>query len=79
MGDKDTTAKDLQFLRSLTTEQIDPYRGEWVAINDGKIVAHGKKAEQVIDEAWKAGVKSPLIEHFFNDPSEVPYLYMGSP
>lgn len=36
MSAGDTTVKDLEFLQSLTTEQIDPYRGEWVAINDGK-------------------------------------------
>lgn len=78
MSAGDTTVKDLEFLQSLTTEQIDPYRGEWVAINDGKIVAHGKYAEKVIEEAWRSGVKSPLIEHFFNDPSEVPYLFTGS-
>ena len=77
MGDEDTTLKDLEFLRSLTAEQIRPYRGEWVAINDGKIVAHGKDGGKVIDEAWRSGVKSPLMERFCGDPSEVPYLYTG--
>lgn len=75
MSDEDTTAKDLEFLRGLTSEQIDPYRGEWVAINGGKIIAHGKDARQVIDEAWKSGAKSPLIERFYKYPSEVPYYY----
>ena len=77
MSDEDTTVKDLEFLRGLTSEQIDPYRGEWVAINDGKIIAHGEYAEDVIGEAWKSGVKSPLIERFYNYPSEVPYFYTG--
>ena len=48
-----------------------------MAINDGKIIAHGEYAEDVIGEAWKSGVKSPLIERFYNYPSEVPYFYTG--
>ena len=48
-----------------------------MAINNGKIIAHGKDASQVIDEAWSSGVKSPLIERFYKYPSEVPYFYTG--
>ena len=73
----ENTLKDLRFLRGMSAEQAKPYLGEWVAINDGKIVAHGKDPEQVVGEAWKSGVRSPLMKRFYSDPSEVPYLYTG--
>ena len=66
------TLKDLEFLYSLTPDQIDPYRGEWVAISNGRIVAHGKDPGRVVDEAWKSGAKSPLMERIYADQSEVP-------
>ncbi len=44
---EDTTVKDLEFLDALRAERADPYRGEWVVIYDGKIVAHGKDPERV--------------------------------
>ena len=75
----DTTAKDIRFLDSLRADGTEPYRGEWVAIYDGRVVAHGKDPELVAGAACKAGVRSPLMEYFFGDPSEVPYHYMVPP
>lgn len=76
---EDTTVKDVKFLDTLRAERADPYRGEWVAIYDGRIVAHGKDPGQVAGEAHRAGVGSPLMEYFFADPSEVPFEYMVPP
>lgn len=75
----DTTAKDVKFLDCLRADRTEPYRGEWVAIYDGGVVAHGKDPELVACAARKAGVRSPLMEYFFDDPSEVPYHYMVPP
>ena len=76
---KDTTKKDMEFLDSLTGERADPYRGEWVAIYDGRVVAHGKDPGRVAGAAHKAGVTSPLMEYFFGDHDDVPYYYMVQP
>ena len=75
----DTTPKDIKFLDSLTAEQMEPCRGEWVAIYDGGIVAHGKDPGRVARAAHNAGVRSPLMEYFFAGPSEVPFQYMVPP
>ena len=41
---------------------MKPYIGEWVAIVDKKVVAHGKDAKKVYDDAVKkTGGKRPLI------------------
>ena len=39
--------KDSDFLDSMTPEMAEQYRGEWIALAHGAIVAHGKDPEQV--------------------------------
>lgn len=36
-------------VRGLTAEDAELYAGEWVAIKDGKVLAHSKLADDVID------------------------------
>ncbi len=41
---------------------VKSYVGEWIAIVDNQIIAHGKDAKKVYDEAVKkSGGKRPLI------------------
>ncbi|MFA5174515.1 MAG: DUF5678 domain-containing protein [Candidatus Pacearchaeota archaeon] len=41
---------------------VSRYIGEWVAICDGKIVSHGKKVKEVLNQATsKCPGKKPLI------------------
>jgi hypothetical protein len=39
------------------------YKGKWVAIDDGKIVAYGDRAVEARDEALARGASDPLIFH----------------
>lgn len=37
-----------------------PYKGEWVAIAKSQIIAHGKDAQKVYQQAQKKGVKKDI-------------------
>ena len=40
---------------------VSKYIGKWIAIIDNKIIASGKNAKEVYDEAVKKSNKKPLI------------------
>lgn len=43
-------------------ENLSPYTGQWIAICENKIVAHGKELKEVFREAKKKyPAKKPLI------------------
>lgn len=47
-----------QFLES---EDLSGYEGEWIAILDRKVIAHGKTIEEVFEKATSQAVtKTPL-------------------
>lgn len=57
-------AREHQWLR----ENSDSYIGEWLALDDGKLIAHGKVAKEVFAEASALGYERPLI-FFVPDPA----------
>ena len=68
-------AKNEEFLKSLPLEEYEKYRGEWIAVAGGGIVAHGKNPEHVLDEGWKAGKGEVYMEYIYATPEEVPFFY----
>ena len=67
--------KDLAFLNSMAPEVAQKYRGEWIAVVDGKVAAHGKDPELVCEAGRKAGKgEGPLMEYIYATPEEVPWL-----
>ena len=72
----DGPEKDLAFLNSMAPEVAQKYAGEWIAVVDGKVAAHGKNPELVCQEARKADKgEGPLMEYIYARPEEVPWLY----
>lgn len=71
----DDVVKNLEFLRSLPIKEFEKYRGEWLAVAGGGIVAHGKNAERVLEEGWKAGKGEVFMEYVYASPEEVPFSY----
>jgi predicted DNA-binding antitoxin AbrB/MazE fold protein len=48
------------------------YRGQWLALQDNKLVSHGAMPRDVRDAARKKGVQHPLLVHVpedFGEPS----------
>ena len=41
--EEDSVFDNLRRFESMTAEEFDKYRGEWVAVAGGEIVAHGKE------------------------------------
>ena len=64
VGDPD---KDAKVLANMSDEEYDKYRGEWVAIVDAKIVAHGKDPRRVNREGYRIGKGIPLMEYVYED------------
>lgn len=73
-GDNDIV-KNLEFLRALPIKEFEKYMGEWLAVAGGGIVAHGKNAERVLEEGWKAGKGGVFMEYVYASPEEVPFSY----
>lgn len=44
-----------------------PYAGQWVALDGGRLIAHGPKLADVRADAQAAGVKEPLFASVPND------------
>ncbi len=49
-------------------EHKEKYRGQWVALFDGKLIAHGTDGETVVKMVHQANVKMPLI--VFIEPAD---------
>ena len=57
-------SREHQWLR----ENSHHYIGEWLALDDGKLIAHGKVAKDVFAEARASGYERPLV-FFVPDPA----------
>ena len=67
--------KDMEFLASMPEEEYSKYRGEWVAVANAEIVAHGKDPRRVHREGRKACRGEPLMDYVYADYTEVPLAY----
>ena len=67
--------KNLDFLNAMTPREAEKYMGQWIAVFDGGIVAHGEDPNQVCQEGRKAGKGSIYIRYIYAKPEEVPWLY----
>ncbi len=68
--------KNLAFLNAMKPEEAQKYMGEWIAVADGEIVAHGKDPGLVCQEGRKAGKGGPHMRYIYAKPEEVPWLYV---
>ena len=66
---------DLGRFESMTAEEFEKYRGEWVAVAGGEIVAHGKDPLRVVRQGSAAGKGVPYMRYFYASASEVPLIY----
>jgi hypothetical protein len=65
---RDDYEADHQWLR----ENHRHYTNQWVALKDGRLLAHGREAKEVFAAAEAQGVERPLF--FFIEDTEVPTL-----
>ncbi len=49
-------------------EELDGYRGLWVAIEDGHVVASGDSVVEILDRARERGYPDPLVYHVPRHP-----------
>ena len=63
----------MELLSKMSVEEYDKYRGEWVAIVDAKIVAHGKDPRRVVQEGRRIGKGVPFMDYVYKDHTEVPF------
>ncbi len=51
----------------------EEYRGQWVALHNGVLIAHGTDGEEVVKTVHQAGAKMPLI--LFVEPADtLPFI-----
>ena len=67
--------RNLEFLRSMPISEYEKYRGEWLAVAGGGIVAHGEDPERVHEEGCNAGRGEPFMQYVYASPEEVPFSY----
>lgn len=53
-------------------EHQEEYRGQWVALSEDQLIAHGNDAREVYLTAQRAGVKIPSLIHIPSEP-ELPF------
>lgn len=58
--------------RAWLKEYKAEYAGEWVALDGGKLIAHGKDARSVYEAARTAGINLPLVVLIESD-TELPF------
>ncbi len=68
----------IKFLASKTSEELEPYRREWVAVVNKEIVAHGKDPERVHKDACEAGKGMPFMEYIYTDYTVAPFSYYAT-
>ena len=59
------------FLKAMTAKDMEKYKGEWIGIAGGGIVAHGKEYVRVHEETCRADKGEPLV-HYIGPTEEVP-------
>ena len=68
--------RNQEFLRSMPISEYEKYRGEWLAVAGGGIVAHGKDPRRVHKEGCNAGKGEPFMQYVYARPEEVPFSYV---
>ncbi|MEP7339291.1 MAG: DUF5678 domain-containing protein [Acidobacteriota bacterium] len=61
-------SRELQWLK----EHRHEYPEQWVALEGGRLIAHGPQAREVYAAARAAGIKSPFVE-FISAAEELPF------
>ena len=66
--------KDREFLANMQEEEFNKYKGEWVAVANAEIVAHGKDPYRVREEGRMAGKGEPLVDRI-DEPTDEPIIF----
>jgi Family of unknown function (DUF5678) len=56
---------------TLTAEELDKYRGKWVAIHDGRVAFAGDSPAAVIERVREAGLTGWALDHVPEDPHAI--------
>ncbi len=67
--------EDIKFLAAMPEEEYKKYRGEWLAVASGEIVAHGRDPRRTLTEGCRAGKGMPLMKYVYADCTEAPFPY----
>lgn len=55
-------------------QELVRYKGLWVAVHNGHVVASGRSAKQVLQAALEAGVTDPLVFRVSAHPERLSLL-----
>ncbi len=69
--------KNEGYLRSMTAEDAERYKGQWIAIADGGVVAHGTDPLSVCGEGHKADKGAPLMYFVQEHRDLIPFFVLG--
>lgn len=69
--------RDLAFLNAMTPKAAERYMGEWIAVADGEIVAHGEDPTKVCHEGRKACKGAPRMRYICAESEAAPWLGSG--
>ena len=67
--------KDIKFLATMPEEEYKKYGGQWVAVANGEIVAHGKDPRRVHQDGGRAGKGEPFMDYIYAGYAEVPVVH----
>ena len=59
-----------------TTDEMRRLAGEWVVLEGGDLVAHGKNATRVVASARRKGIKVPFV-FYVESPDVEPIAHFG--
>ena len=55
-------------------EELTHYKGQWVAVHNGHVVASGKSASEAVQAALKKQVTDPLVFRVTAHPERLSFL-----
>ena len=67
--------KNENFLKAMKAEDAEKYKGEWIGVAAGGVVAHGIEYARVYEEARKADKGEPFMHYV--GPTEKNVLFLG--
>ena len=62
-GDAEGSYKTYDGERAWIKDHRDEYLGQWVALDDDRLIARGTDAKEVYDLARKQGITAPYLVH----------------
>ena len=67
--------KNENFLKAMKAEDTERYKGEWIGVAEGSVVAHGRSYTRVYEEACNADKGEPFMHYV--GPMEKNVVFLG--